>query len=77
LLEPLTAREQEILAMLAERLSAKEMAQRLVISDRTVKRHCANIYQKLGVNSRRDAVAKAVSLGVLQTYDRARPGASH
>jgi LuxR family maltose regulon positive regulatory protein len=66
LIEPLTAREQEILAMLAERLSAKEMAQRLVISDRTVKRHCANIYGKLGVNSRREAVDAALAMGLLR-----------
>lgn len=66
LIEPLTLREQEILEMLAERLSAKEMAQRLVISDRTVKRHCANIYQKLSVNSRREAVDSAVALGILR-----------
>ncbi len=67
LIEPLTAREQEILELLAHRLSAKEIAQRLIISDRTVKRHCANIYQKLGVNSRRDAVHAAMALGVLPT----------
>jgi LuxR family maltose regulon positive regulatory protein len=67
LIEPLTLREQEILELLAHRLSAKEIAQRLIISDRTVKRHCANIYQKLGVNSRRDAVHAAMALGVLST----------
>ncbi len=59
LIEPLTMREQEVLELLAQRLSAKEIAQRLVISDRTVKRHAANIYQKLGVNSRQEAIAMA------------------
>ena len=53
---------------LAQRLSAKEIAQRLIISDRTVKRHTANIYQKLGVNSRRDAVAIALALGILPPH---------
>ncbi len=69
LIEPLTYRELEILELLAQRLSAKEIAERLVISDRTVKRHAANIYQKLAVNSRQQAVAAATALGVL----RARP----
>jgi LuxR family maltose regulon positive regulatory protein len=66
LIEPLTLREGEIIELLAERLSAKEIAQRLVISDRTVKRHCANIYQKLGVNSRREAIEAASALGILR-----------
>jgi LuxR family maltose regulon positive regulatory protein len=66
LIEPLTLREGEIIELLAERLSAKEIAQRLIISDRTVKRHCANIYQKLGVNSRREAIEAASALGVLR-----------
>lgn len=65
LIEPLTQRELEVLALLAQRLSAKEMAQRLVISDRTAKRHTANIYQKLGVNSRREAIEVATALGIL------------
>lgn len=66
LIEPLTFREQEILALLAQRLSAKEIAQQLVISDRTVKRHAANIYQKLGVHSRQQAVAAAAAHGLLR-----------
>ena len=65
LVEPLTRREQEILALLAQRLTAKEIAQQLVVSEQTVKRHRANIYEKLGVNSRREAVAAAVALGIL------------
>ena len=65
LIEPLTNREMEILAMLAQRLTAKEIASDLFISDRTVKRHTANIYQKLGVNNRQQAVASAALLGIL------------
>ncbi len=65
LIEPLTYREQEVLELLAQRLSAKEIAQRLVISDRTAKRHTANIYQKLGVNNRREAITMANTLGIL------------
>jgi LuxR family maltose regulon positive regulatory protein len=65
LIEPLTYRELEVLEMLAQRLSAKEIAQRLVISNLTAKRHTANIYQKLGVNSRQQAVTAATALGIL------------
>lgn len=67
LVEPLTSREIEVLELLSQRLSAKEIAQRLVISDRTVKRHVANIYQKLGVNSRQQAIGAGVAHGVLST----------
>jgi LuxR family maltose regulon positive regulatory protein len=67
LIEPLTYREQEILELLSQRLSAKEIAERLVISDRTVKRHTANIYQKLGVHGRQQAVAAGRTLGLLSS----------
>jgi len=65
LVEPLTNRELEVMALLAQRLSDKEIAQRLIISERTAKRHTANIYQKLGVNNRREAVTTAIALGIL------------
>ena len=65
MIEPLTRREQQVLELLAQRMTAQEIAQRLVVSDQTVKRHRANIYQKLGVHSRRDAIAAAVALGIL------------
>jgi len=65
MIEPLTPREQEILELLAQRMTAKEIAQKLVVSDQTVKRHRVNVYQKLGVHTRRDAIAAAVALGVL------------
>ena len=67
LVEPLTWREHEILELLAERLSNKEIAARLVISPLTVKRHSMNIYQKLQATGRRDAVARAASLGLLRS----------
>jgi LuxR family maltose regulon positive regulatory protein len=66
LANPLSDREAEILALLAERFSNKEIAERLHITPETVKRHTANIYQKLEVHGRREAVAKATSLGVLR-----------
>lgn len=67
LVAPLTYREQEILGLLAQRLSAKEIAERLVISDRTVKRHTATIYRKLGVHGRQQAVAAGRTLGILSS----------
>jgi LuxR family maltose regulon positive regulatory protein len=63
--EPLTARELEVLHLVAEGLSNREIAQRLVISPSTVKRHTSKIYGKLGVHSRTQAVAKARTLGIL------------
>ena len=65
LIEPLTDRELEVLALLRERLSNKEIAHRLVLSPMTVKRHLVNLYGKLGVNKRWDAVIKAEALGIL------------
>jgi LuxR family maltose regulon positive regulatory protein len=65
LVEPLTSRELEILALLREPLSGKEIARKLTISTATFKRHASNIYGKLGVHRRWDAVAIAESLGVL------------
>jgi len=65
--EFLTDRELEILALLAQRYRNKEIAARLYISPVTVKRHASNIYQKLQVSNRRQAVAKATELGILST----------
>ena len=65
LVEPLTPRELDVLELLAQRLSAKEIAQRLTITERTVSRHTANIYLKLGANSRREVARAAIELGIL------------
>ena len=64
---PLTKRELDVLELLEERLSNKEIARRLVISPATVKRHTLSIYGKLGVSGRREAVTKAERLGILPT----------
>ena len=61
LAEPLTARELEILRLVAEGLRNQEIADRLVISLATVKRHIANTYGKLGVDHRTEAVARLTS----------------
>jgi LuxR family maltose regulon positive regulatory protein len=67
LAEPLTARELEVLALLRERLSNKEIARMLGLSPATVKRYTVNLYGKLGVGKRRDAVIKAEALGIVPT----------
>jgi LuxR family maltose regulon positive regulatory protein len=63
--EPLTAREIEVLGLVAHGLSNREISQKLFISPSTVKRHTGKIYGKLGVHSRTQAVAKARLLGIL------------
>ena len=66
LIEPLSDREIEILALLAEGLSNQEIANQLFLSTGTVKVHNRNIFGKLGVKSRTQAVAKGRQLGILQ-----------
>jgi len=65
LVEPLTSRELEVLTLLREPLSIKEIALRINVSYETVRRHIANLYGKLGVNRRWDAVARAEELSIL------------
>jgi len=56
----LSRREREILSMLMMRWTDREIADELCISYRTVTTHVSNIFDKLGVNSRREAVAVAM-----------------
>lgn len=63
--EPLSDREQKVLELLAEGLSNKEIADRLCIELRTVKWHTGNIFSKLSVKNRTEAVARARDLNVL------------
>jgi LuxR family maltose regulon positive regulatory protein len=65
LVDPLTDRELEVLALLAEDLSNREIAQQLYISLPTVKSHTSHIYQKLAVHSREEAVTRARALNLL------------
>jgi DNA-binding NarL/FixJ family response regulator len=58
--EVLTPREAELLSLLTEGLSNRELGQRLFISEATVKTHLAHIYTKLGVDSRAAAIATAI-----------------
>ncbi|HXZ05938.1 MAG TPA: response regulator [Ktedonobacteraceae bacterium] len=63
--EALTAREQEVLSLLARGLRNKEIAARLIVSERTVNFHLANIYQKLNVSGRTEALSKALEQGLI------------
>lgn len=63
---PLTERESEILSLLAQRLSNKEIAARLSITPGTVKQHISHIFEKFGATNRREAVSKAIDLGIYQ-----------
>jgi len=64
-LESLTAREHEVLALLAEGLPNKAIAHALGISDQTVKFHVAAIIGKLGATNRTDAVRRAIRRGLV------------
>ena len=57
----LSNRELDVLELLTQRLSNKEIADRLNVSSETVKKHTRNLYQKLEVHGRREAVAKALA----------------
>jgi ATP/maltotriose-dependent transcriptional regulator MalT len=65
LIDPLTERELEILALIAAGLINKEIAEQLVISLNTVLYHNKNIYSKLGVRKRALAIAKARELNLI------------
>ena len=65
LIDPLSEREMELLQLLAEGFTNQEIADRLIIAVGTVKAHTVNIYRKLNVNSRMQAVARARALGIL------------
>jgi LuxR family maltose regulon positive regulatory protein len=65
LIEPLSERELEVLQLIAEGLTNREVAARLFLSLNTVKVHTRNIYGKLNVHSRTQAVAQSQQLGLL------------
>ena len=65
LVDPLSSRELEVLRLLATSLDGPEIARRLYISLNTLRTHTKNVYAKLGVNRRRDAVTRAGELGLL------------
>jgi DNA-binding CsgD family transcriptional regulator len=70
LLEPLTAREREILALVAEGNTNKQIARLLVISERTARTHVSSILRKLDLPSRTQAALAAVRAGIAD-HDKA------
>ena len=65
LIEPLTDRELEVLELIVEGLSNRLIAQRLGISEHTVKTHVGSIFSKLGVTSRTEAMSQAIRRGLV------------
>jgi ATP/maltotriose-dependent transcriptional regulator MalT len=61
----LTAKEREVLWLLAQDKSNRQIAAALVVSEATVKSHLSRVYDKLEVSGRREAVRRAVELGFL------------
>jgi LuxR family maltose regulon positive regulatory protein len=66
LAEPLSQREQEVLALIHQGLANKEIAERMSVAPATVKAHIRNLYGKLGVSRRTEALAKAREVGLLE-----------
>lgn len=64
----LTGRELEVLGMVADGLTSKEIAEKLYISENTVRNHVRNILDKLGLNSRFEAVNWAFREGLIRTH---------
>ena len=64
--DELTWREQEVLLLLAERLSNREIAEQLHLAETTVKDYVSSILSKLYVKNRRQAVTRATQLGLLE-----------
>ena len=65
LIEPLTAREKEVLQLMAQGLANKQIALSLSISEHTVKFHLSSLYAKLGISSRTEAVRRGIELGLI------------
>jgi ATP/maltotriose-dependent transcriptional regulator MalT len=66
-IQSLSARESDILKLIAQGLSNKEIARLLAIDPETVKSHCKHIFTKLGAEKRAQAVSRAQSLGLVST----------
>jgi DNA-binding NarL/FixJ family response regulator len=64
--ELVSKREEEVLQLIADGCSSAEVAERLYISQKTVKNHLASIYQKLDAHDRTQAVLRAVRMGIVR-----------
>jgi DNA-binding NarL/FixJ family response regulator len=64
--EPLTAREQQVVKLIAEGYSTKEIAEVLVISEKTVDRHRTNVLEKLGMHDRVELTRYAIRRGLVE-----------
>ena len=71
--ETLTERELEVLKLIANGTNTEKIADELYISTRTIQSHLKNIFQKLSVNSRAEAVAKAIRMGIIPDVEVANP----
>jgi LuxR family maltose regulon positive regulatory protein len=67
--DPLSDREQQVLRLLDSELSGPEIARALFISPNTLRTHTKHVFTKLGVSSRREAVARARERGLLSPTD--------
>jgi DNA-binding NarL/FixJ family response regulator len=66
---PLTPREVEILTLLARGLANKDIARQVLVSEATVKSHLSHVYDKLGVDTRAGAVARAIEQRIIRPPD--------
>lgn len=64
-IEPLTAREKEVLQWMAQGLANKQIALSLGISEHTVKFHLSSLYAKMGISNRTEAVRRGIELGLI------------
>lgn len=71
---PLSAREREIVALVAQGYKNKEMAEKMFISEQTVKNHLHNIFDKLGVSDRLELALYAIHKGLHSTAPGSPPG---
>ena len=72
--EPLTRREEEVLRLAAYGLTHREIAGRLGIRAKTVRNHLTNLYDKLGIHGRAQAVLHAIRLGLIDPESGGLPG---
>jgi len=62
----ITEREEQVLQLLADGLSTPEIAERLFISQKTVKNHLASIYEKIDARDRTQAVIRGIKMGIIK-----------